>query len=117
MSCRRKPFLKLTTDDSIDHSGGYERHQLGTDLDPVLMCIAFVRNDVMFFLALYRVFKSMEPLYFDSPAETNVVRRFRTTSVFVSVPVRNRTRTRSSHWATRAPYISFFFMGISLVGK
>ena len=39
MSCR-KPFLKLTTDDAIDHSGD-ERHLLGKDQDPVPMCIAF----------------------------------------------------------------------------
>ena len=47
----------------------------------------------MLFLALYIVFKSIEPLPFDSPAETDVARRFSTNAkVFVSTPVGNRTR-------------------------
>ena len=42
-------------------------------------------NAVVLFLALYRVFKSMEPLSFDKPAETDVVRRLPTSAkVFMS---------------------------------
>ena len=37
----------------------------------------------MLFLALYRVFKSMDSLSFDSPAETEVVRSFATTEKFL----------------------------------
>ena len=72
MSCRRKPFLKLTTDGGIDHSGGDEHHLLGTDRDPVPVCLTFVGS------CFYGVlgFKSMEPLSFGSPVETDVVRRF-----------------------------------------
>ena len=33
------------------------------------LCKEFVRK-LLSFLVLYRVFKSMEPLYFDSPTET-----------------------------------------------
>ena len=41
----------------------------------------------MLFLALYRVFNSMEPLYFDSLAETDVVKRFPTSAkVFLCPP-------------------------------
>ena len=42
-------------------------------------------------LALYRVFKSMEPLSFDNPTITEVVRST-TTKVFVSTLAGNRTR-------------------------
>ena len=72
MSCsRRKPFLKLTTNGDIDHSGGYERHLLGTDQDPVPMCIAFVRSCCYIILGYVScVFKSIEPLSFDSPVES-----------------------------------------------
>ena len=55
VSCRRKLFLKFATDVAIDHSGGNGCHLL--------------------FLALNRVFKSVEALSFHSSAETNVVRR------------------------------------------
>ena len=42
-------------------------------------------NVVILFLSLYRMFKSMEPLSFDSPAETDVARKFPTLAkVFVS---------------------------------
>ena len=44
---------------------------MGTDRDPVPTCKVFVRNLVVLFLALYRVFNSMESLSFDSPAENN----------------------------------------------
>ena len=54
----------------------------------------------------------MEPLYFDSPAETDIVRRFPTSAkVFVSAsaglePETSRTATaRSSNSATEAPII------------
>ena len=44
----------------------------------------------MLFLALHRVFKSMELLSFDSPAETDIVRRFHTSAkVFVSTSAGN----------------------------
>ena len=47
----------------------------------------------MLFLALYRVYKSMEPLTFDSGEETNVVRRFPIIAQdFVSIPAGNQTR-------------------------
>ena len=50
----------------------------------------------MLFLALYRVFKNMEQLSFDSPAETDVVRRFPTTAnVFMSLSAGNRTKNLS----------------------
>ena len=35
--------------------------------------VVFVRNVFVLFLSLYRVFKSMEPLYFGSPAEIDVI--------------------------------------------
>ena len=74
----RKTFLRHTTDGAISHSGGNERQPLGTDQDPVTTCKVFVRNVVVLFLAFYRVFKSMEPVYFDSLAVTDVVRSFST---------------------------------------
>ena len=55
MTCRRKPFLKHTTDGTIRHPGGNERHLVGKDRDPVPTCNAFVRNVVVLFLTLYRV--------------------------------------------------------------
>ena len=58
--------------ESIDHSGGDEIHLLGKDCNIVSTCIAFVRK-VMLFLSLYRVFKSTEPLSFDSHAEAELV--------------------------------------------
>ena len=46
----------------------------------------------MLFSALYRVFKSMEPLSFDNPADTVVVKRFSTPAkLFVSALAGNRT--------------------------
>ena len=43
-------------------------------------------KDVLMFLALYRVFKSMEPLSFDSPADTEAVKRSSTSpKVFESI--------------------------------
>ena len=48
-----------------------KRQLLVTDQDPVSVCIAFVRNVVILFLALYRVFKSLAQMFFDSPAETD----------------------------------------------
>ena len=45
----------------------------------------------MLFLALYRVFKSMEPLFFDRPEENDVVRRSsKSTKAVVSAQGRNR---------------------------
>ena len=47
----------------------------------------------MWFLAFYGVFKSMETLPFDSPKETDVVRRSpMTTKVFNFTPAWNRTQ-------------------------
>ena len=63
------------------------------DRDLVPTSKVFVRNVVVLCLALYRVFKGMEPLTFDRPAETNVVRRFPAyAKVFVSISAGNRTR-------------------------
>ena len=46
-------------------------------------------NVVLLLLALYHTFKSMEQLPFDSPAKTDVVRRFLSTAnVFVSTQAR-----------------------------
>ena len=56
MSCTRKPFLKFTKDNPIDHLGENERHLLGTDRDLVLTYKWFVRSFVMLFLALYLLF-------------------------------------------------------------
>ena len=70
MSCRKKPILKLITDVTIDHSGGDERQMLGTNQDPIPKCMTFVIkccNVVRSFVSF--VFKSMEPLSFDRPAE------------------------------------------------
>ena len=53
--CRRKPFLRHTTDGAVGHSGGKERQLLGTDRDAVPKCKAFVRS-VVVFLAFYRVY-------------------------------------------------------------
>ena len=53
-----------------------ERHLVGTERDPVQKCKAFVRSVAVLFLALYRGIKCMEPLSFDRPAETDVVKRF-----------------------------------------
>ena len=56
VTCRRKHFLRHTTDSNVGHSGGNERHLVGTDLDLVPACKAFVRSGVVLFLALYRVY-------------------------------------------------------------
>ena len=71
MSCRRKPFIKFTKEGVIDHLGGNESHLLGTAGDP------FQRVSVVV-LSWLRIMciKYMEPLYFDSLAKTDVVRRF-----------------------------------------
>ena len=76
MPYRRKLFLKFTEDSAIDHLGGNECHLFGTDQGPVSTCIAFVRDVCMLLLALYRVFKRMEPLSFYSHTETDVVKQF-----------------------------------------
>ena len=53
----------------------------------------FVTDVAVLFLALYRVFKNMEPLYFDSLAETDVVRTFlRSAKVFLSTSAENRNQ-------------------------
>ena len=57
---------------------------VGTDRDQVSACNLFIRSVVMLFVTLYRVYY-MEPLSFDSPAETDIVRRF-PTSVKVLCP-------------------------------
>ena len=44
---------------------------MGIDRDPIPACKVFIRNVVVLFLALYRVFKSTEPLSFDSPVKTD----------------------------------------------
>ena len=86
-------FVRHTTDSTIGHSGGNERQLLGTDRNSVQTCKVFVRNVVVLFLAFYRVLKSMEPLSFDSSAETDVVRRSPTSAkVFVSASAGTRTR-------------------------
>ena len=54
--CRRKLFLRHTTDGTIGHSGGNERHLVGTDRDPVTTCKAFVKSVVVLFLVLYRAY-------------------------------------------------------------
>ena len=54
--------------------------------DQLIRSVALVKNVVVLFLALCRVFKSMEPLTFDSLAETDVVRRFpNSAKVFVYI--------------------------------
>ena len=62
-----------------------------TNQDPVTSSSNVLEgNVVLFFLALYHVFKSMEPLLVDSPAETDVVRRSITAKVFVAFGKRAR---------------------------
>ena len=52
--------------------------------------VIFVRNVVVLFLVLYHVFKRLELLSFDSPAETDKVRRFPTsTKIFMSASAGN----------------------------
>ena len=71
----------------------------------------------MLFLALYRVFKSVESLYFDIHAEPYVVRRSPTLPKVLGPsrpgiePENFRTASaRSSHFATGAPYIYLFIL-------
>ena len=66
---------------------------LGMDRDPVPTCKMFARSVVVLFLSLYRVFKSMELLFFDSHAETDIVRRF-PTSEKVSMSTSGVSQTR-----------------------
>ena len=63
------------------------------DQDPVPKCITSVRNVVVLFVALYRMFfKCREPLSFDIPTETDIVRRFpMSAKVFVFTQDGNRT--------------------------
>ena len=63
----------------------------GTDQYPVAKCVVFVRDDVMLFFDLYRVFKSMKWLSFDSPTETDVVRYPTSEKGFVPVPAGNQS--------------------------
>ena len=66
-----------------------EQYLVGMDQDPVPTCKAFVRSVVVLFLALYHV-------YFDSPAEIDVVRRFHTSAkVFLSASAGTQTRDLS----------------------
>ena len=68
----------------------------------------------MLFLGLYRAVQSMEQLSFDSPAETDVVKKFPTPSkVFVCLPgtgieseSSRMASARSIHSVTKAIYIS-----------
>ena len=80
MSCRRKPFLRPTTDGAINHSRGNERRLLGTDRDPVpsCMCVCVCCKELLFccFWLCIVCFKSKEPRFFDSLAENDVIRRF-----------------------------------------
>ena len=47
----------------------------------------------MLFLVLYRVFKNMEPMYFDSPVDIGgVIRTATSAKILVSALARNRTR-------------------------
>ena len=62
-----KRFLDLKQMAHFDYWGGDECHLLRTDQNPVPTCKMIVKNVVVLFFALYRVFKSMEPLSFDSP--------------------------------------------------
>ena len=48
-----------------------ERNLVGTDQDPIPTCKEFVRSVVLFVCV-----KCIKPLSFDSPGETDVVRRF-----------------------------------------
>ena len=41
---------------ATDHSGGNEGHLWRMDQNPVLICIAFIRNVVVLFLASNRVY-------------------------------------------------------------
>ena len=93
-----------TTDGTIGHSGGNDRRLVVTDRDPVPTCKVFVKSVFVLFLAL--CIKYMEPLSFDSPAETDVGRRFPTSAKgFVSASTGTRTRdlARSSHSAAESP--------------
>ena len=61
--------------------------------DLVSTCKVVVRNVGVLFSALYRAFKSMEPLSLNSPEETAVVKRFPTSAkVFVFASAGNQTR-------------------------
>ena len=44
VTCRKNPFLKLTTDGVTDHSERNELHLFEKDQDPVPTCIEFVRR-------------------------------------------------------------------------
>ena len=61
VSYRRKNFLKLTKDGATDHPGGNVLHPLGTDEDPVPMCLTFVRKCNVIGFALCE-FNSIDPL-------------------------------------------------------
>ena len=77
-------FLKLTTDETINNSGENWLILLETDRNPVPTSIAFVRSCCFVVLTfLFRVFKSTEPLSFDSPADANVVKRPPSTYIYI----------------------------------
>ena len=68
-----------------------KRHLVETDRDPVPSCKAFVRSVVVLFLCILCI-KCMEPLSFDSPVETDVIRRFTASAkVFVCASAGTRT--------------------------
>ena len=69
-----------------------ERNLVGTDRDPVSKCKTFVRVVVVLSWFCIVCIKCMEPLHFDSPAETDVVRRFPTSAkIFMSASTGTRT--------------------------
>ena len=88
-----------------------ERHHVGMDRDPVPTCKMFVRSVVVLSWLCIVCVKCMKPLSFDSPAKTDVVRRFSTSAkLFVSTlsglkpETSCTTLTCSSHSATQASH-------------
>ena len=89
MLCRKKPFLKLTTDGTIDHSGEDESRVLGTDRDSPPLCIALIRKcyvNLGFVPCIF--FKVCEPLPLDTSVEIDGGSL--SPQRFVSTPVGNQ---------------------------
>ena len=81
-----------------------ERHLVGTDRDPDPTCKEFEGSVVVLSWICIACIKCMEPLSFDTPAQTDVVRRFPTSAkVFVSVSAGTRTRDLPYDLATQPP--------------